>query len=81
MAFRTTVFGPFKIGGGLQGPGTPSCVFDPVSDTATIGAPFTLTGQDGTKRSSADFRGRYMLIYFDYSYCPDVCSTRWPRWG
>ncbi len=25
--------------------------------------------------SDADFRGRYMLIYFGYSYCPDVCPT------
>ena len=43
--------------------------------TPSIGAPFTLTDQDGRKRSSADFRGRYMLIYFGYSYCPDVCPT------
>ena len=25
--------------------------------------------------SDADFRGRYMLIYFGYSFCPDVCPT------
>src|SRR6185312_356163 len=43
--------------------------------TPSIGAPFTLTDQDGQKRSSADFHGRYMLIYFGYSYCPDVCPT------
>jgi len=43
--------------------------------TPSIGAPFALTDQDGRKRSSADFRGRYMLIYFGYSYCPDVCPT------
>jgi len=43
--------------------------------TPSIGGPFTLTDQDGRKRSSADFHGRYMLIYFGYSYCPDVCPT------
>jgi protein SCO1/2 len=43
--------------------------------TARIGGPFTLIDQNGTKRSSADFRGRFMLIYFGYSYCPDVCPT------
>lgn len=43
--------------------------------TPSIGGPFTLIDQDGRKRSSADFRGRYMLIYFGYSYCPDVCPT------
>jgi protein SCO1/2 len=43
--------------------------------TAKVGGPFTLVDQDGVRRSSADFRGRYMLIYFGYSYCPDVCPT------
>lgn len=43
--------------------------------TARIGGPFTLIDQNGAKRSSADFRGRFMLIYFGYSYCPDVCPT------
>jgi protein SCO1/2 len=43
--------------------------------TARIGGPFTLIDQNGTKRSSAEFRGRFMLIYFGYSYCPDVCPT------
>ncbi len=43
--------------------------------TASIGAPFTLTDQDGRKRRSADFAGHYMLIYFGYAHCPDVCPT------
>ncbi len=43
--------------------------------TAQIGGPFTLIDQNGVKRSSADFRGRFMLVYFGYSYCPDVCPT------
>jgi len=43
--------------------------------TAKVGGPFTLIDQNGAKRSSADFRGRYMLIYFGYSFCPDVCPT------
>jgi len=45
------------------------------SGIATIGGPFALTDQDGTARTDADFHGRYMLIYFGYSYCPDVCPT------
>ncbi|HUO90648.1 MAG TPA: SCO family protein [Rhizomicrobium sp.] len=45
------------------------------SGTPAIGAPFTLIDQDGHRRSSADFAGRYMLIYFGYAQCPDVCPT------
>jgi len=40
-----------------------------------IGGPFTLVDQDGRTRSDGDFRGRFMLVYFGYSYCPDVCPT------
>jgi cytochrome oxidase Cu insertion factor (SCO1/SenC/PrrC family) len=40
-----------------------------------IGGPFTLTDQNGVVRHPADFRGKLMLIYFGYTYCPDVCPT------
>ncbi len=40
---------------------------------ARIGAPFTLTNQDGKKVQWDDFKGKYRLVYFGYSYCPDVC--------
>ena len=40
---------------------------------AAIGGPFTLTDQDGKQRSWADFKGRYRLVYFGYTFCPDVC--------
>ncbi len=42
---------------------------------ASIGGPFTLTDHHGKQRTDADFRGKYMLIYFGYTYCPDVCPT------
>ena len=45
------------------------------SGTPDIGRPFVLTDQNGKRRASSDFAGRYMLIYFGYSYCPDVCPT------
>lgn len=42
---------------------------------ADIGGPFQLTDQSGKRVTDKDFRGRYMLIYFGYSFCPDVCPT------
>jgi protein SCO1/2 len=45
------------------------------SGIADIGGPFSLIDQNGKPRTNADFRGRYMLIYFGYSNCPDVCPV------
>jgi len=40
---------------------------------AKIGGDFTLTNQDGMKTSASDFAGQYRIIYFGYTFCPDVC--------
>lgn len=40
---------------------------------APIGGPFTLTNQFGQTMTPASFRGRWMLVYFGYSRCPDDC--------
>ncbi len=45
------------------------------SGAATIGGPFSLTDQYGHTRNNRDFAGRYMLVYFGYTNCPDVCPT------
>jgi len=42
---------------------------------ADIGGSFTLTNQDGGKTSEKAFQGQYRIIYFGYSYCPDVCPV------
>jgi cytochrome oxidase Cu insertion factor (SCO1/SenC/PrrC family) len=41
----------------------------------SVGGPFTLTDQTGKRRSDTDFRGKLMVVYFGYTYCPDVCPT------
>lgn len=38
-----------------------------------IGGDFTLIDQNGNARSTKEFRGKILLIYFGYTYCPDVC--------
>ena len=40
---------------------------------ALIGGPFSLIDHHGKKVSNEDYRGKYMLIYFGYTFCPDVC--------
>jgi len=41
----------------------------------TIGGPFTLTDQNGHKRSDSEFHGKLMIVYFGYTFCPDVCPA------
>jgi protein SCO1/2 len=40
-----------------------------------LGGPFQLTDHTGRAVTEADFAGRFMLVYFGFTYCPDVCPT------
>lgn len=42
---------------------------------ATIGGPFALTNEDGGTTRNSDFDGRYRLVYFGFTHCPDVCPV------
>ncbi|MFM5949183.1 MAG: SCO family protein [Novosphingobium sp.] len=42
-------------------------------DGAAIGGPFTLTDKDGKRVSWDNFKGKYRIVYFGYTFCPDAC--------
>ncbi|WP_432768581.1 SCO family protein [Sphingopyxis sp.] len=59
---------------GCDGPAAAPPATPPL-EGARIGGPFTLTDQDGNSVSDTDFAGRYRLVYFGYSFCPDICPV------
>jgi len=63
-ALATALLGTAQLGG-----------TSPLAAEVEIGAPFALVDQNGKPRTDADFRGSYMLVYFGYTFCPDICPT------
>jgi protein SCO1/2 len=47
----------------------------PASPAPLIDAQFSLTRLDGKDVTQDDYRGKWLLIYFGYTYCPDICPT------
>jgi cytochrome oxidase Cu insertion factor (SCO1/SenC/PrrC family) len=42
---------------------------------ALVGGPFSLTDQNGRRVSDKDFLGRPMLVFFGFTFCPDICPS------
>jgi len=53
--------------------GPPAAAGDALS--RAFGGPFELVDHIGATRTDRDFRGRYVLVTFGYTYCPDICPT------
>ena len=45
------------------------------SGAALVGGPFTLTDHNGREVTEKTFLGKYMLVFFGFTFCPDVCPT------
>lgn len=48
---------------------------------ADFGRALELTGHDGRPRTLADFRGKVLVVFFGFTYCPDVCPTALARFA
>ena len=56
-----------------SGPAAPSAA--PPLEGARIGGPFTLIDQNGARVTERNFAGKYRIMYFGYTFCPDVCPV------
>jgi len=60
----------------LAGLGLAACRQEPPPlDGARMGGPFTLTDQNGRRFASDQLAGKYRIVYFGYTFCPDVCPV------
>jgi protein SCO1/2 len=46
-----------------------------------LGGPWMLVDQDGIPRTSTSFNGQYTLLYFGFTYCPDICPNELVKIG
>jgi protein SCO1/2 len=59
---------------------TPAVAFNSIDVTgADFGRDFRLFDADGRIRTLADFRGQYVMLFFGFTQCPDVCPTALAR--
>lgn len=69
------VFSPYSISGEERRADAARLMNELMSGKTPVGGPFMLNDQWGKPRALDDFRGKVVLLYFGYTYCPDVCPT------
>lgn len=52
-----------------------------LAGTPEIGGPFILVDQDGREVTEATFRGKYLLVFFGFTSCPDICPLSLDRFA
>ena len=50
-------------------------VFDPPPQPSAVGGAFQLVDQDGKPATEAVLEGRWSVVFFGFTYCPDICPT------
>lgn len=46
-----------------------------------LGGPWVLIDQDGIPRTDASYKGEFALLYFGFTYCPDICPSELVKVG
>jgi cytochrome oxidase Cu insertion factor (SCO1/SenC/PrrC family) len=75
LLVMASMFGGVAAAAEQEQPSAAQMMDDLMYGHVPIGGPFTLTDQNGKPRSDIEFRGKLMIVYFGYTFCPDVCPA------
>lgn len=77
LLFRVAIVLVLACAAGCSGTGV--TYFGSDVTGASFGREFRLSDPEGRERTLADFRGRYVMLFFGFTQCPDVCPTALAR--